>query len=411
MRRADLGAPEGGSAMGLIERLSATSDAIPWGWLWFGACLGHGFWMTIAVNVVYSHALPHKLLRVLRKIDVLFILLGPALFLIALDVLGEQRLAWFADGPRRLLAPYTLACFVLGLGVAPVCQLLYWLRRTAPQQTDVKAETVDVAKVLGHAPVGSGRDAYKCLWPGNQVFQVEFTRKTLTLPQLPAEWDGVTILHLTDLHFCGTPDREFFRAAFDHALRDGPPDLVALTGDVVDSAWHHRWIAPLLGRVTARESRWAILGNHDHYRDVTLVRRRLRRVGFRVLENGWAETTLRGLPLVVVGHEGPWLQPVPDLAGCPDGPFRLCLSHSPDPIAWARKQRIDLMLAGHVHGGQLRLPLIGSTFCPSRYSRRYDCGTFFEPPTVLHVSRGLSGQHPLRYRCKPEITTLVLRGS
>jgi predicted MPP superfamily phosphohydrolase len=69
------------------------------------------------------------------------------------------------------------------------------------------------------------------------------------------------------------------------------------------------------------------------------------------------------------------------------------------------------MLAGHVHGGQIRLPLFGPIFVPSRYSRRYDCGTFDEPPTLLHVSRGLSGQHPLRYNCRPEVTKIILVGS
>ena len=94
----------------------------------------------------------------------------------------------------------------------------------------------------------------------------------------------------------------------------------------------------------------------------------------------------------------------------PAAAFRLCLSHTPDNINWARQRSVDLMLAGHVHGGQIRLPLIGSIFCPSRYSRRYDCGTFFEAPTVMHVSRGLAGQHPLRYGCRPEVTRLILTG-
>jgi predicted MPP superfamily phosphohydrolase len=67
------------------------------------------------------------------------------------------------------------------------------------------------------------------------------------------------------------------------------------------------------------------------------------------------------------------------------------------------------MLAGHNHGGQIRLPGIGSIFVPSRYSRKYDCGIFHEPPTLLHVSRGLSGQQPLRYNCRPEVTRIVLR--
>lgn len=77
-------------------------------------------------------------------------------------------------------------------------------------------------------------------------------------------------------------------------------------------------------------------------------------------------------------------------------------------MPWARQHGIDLMLAGHNHGGQIRFPLVGSVFVPSRYSRRYDRGTFAEPPTVLHVSRGLAGQHPLRYNCRPEVTKLIL---
>ncbi len=80
----------------------------------------------------------------------------------------------------------------------------------------------------------------------------------------------------------------------------------------------------------------------------------------------------------MIGHEGPWFKPIADLAGCPDNVFRLLLSHTPDNISWARRHAIDLMLAGHVHGGQIRLPLIGSLFVPSRYSRKYDCGTFYK---------------------------------
>ena len=74
----------------------------------------------------------------------------------------------------------------------------------------------------------------------------------------------------------------------------------------------------------------------------------------------------------------------------------------------SQSQNIDLMLSGHNHGGQVRFPLVGSVLVPSRYGRRYDCGTFDEPPTVLHVCRGLAGQHPLRYNCRPEVTKLVL---
>ena len=128
-----------------------------------------------------------------------------------------------------------------------------------------------------------------------------------------------------------------------------------------------------------------------------------------MIGNGWRRLEVRGEPLLAIGHEGPWATPGPDLTDCPQGPFRLCLSHTPDNIAWARRHGIDLMLAGHVHGGQIRFPLIGSVLVPSRYGRRYDCGTFDEPPTVLHVSRGLAGEDPLRFNCRPEVSKLILR--
>jgi predicted MPP superfamily phosphohydrolase len=364
--------------------------------------------MTVGLNVLYAWPLPYRVLRFTRKLDVLLIVAAPLLFTYALDILWTRALSW--QGPLdRALSTYTVVCFFLGVVVAPISQLRYWLRRTAPQQTKVSSEVMDVAERLGFAPAGHGKQAPLCRLSFNQVFEVEFNEKTLVLPQIPAAWDGLTILHLSDLHFCGTPDRTFYRYVLEYSLKDGPPDLVALTGDVVDSKMHHRWVLPLLGRVRGKEGQYAILGNHDHYRDVTMIRRRLRRAGFRVLVNSWEPHTLRGEPLVIVGHEGPWQRGEPDLSGAPEGLFRLCLSHSPDSIAWARKNRIDLMLAGHVHGGQIRFPLIGSTFCPSRYSRRYDCGTFFEAPTVMHVSRGLAGQHPLRVLCRPEVTRVVLR--
>jgi Ca2+-transporting ATPase len=89
--------------------------------------------------------------------------------------------------------------------------------------------------------------------------------------------------------------------------------------------------------------------------------------------------------------------------------FRLLLSHTPDNIGWARRHDVDLMLSGHVHGGQVRVPILGSLFVPSRYSRKYDQGVFFESPTLLSVNRGISGREPLRINCYPEVTWLTLK--
>jgi predicted MPP superfamily phosphohydrolase len=267
---------------------------------------------------------------------------------------------------------------------------------------------LDVAKHLGRRPAGEGRERLLTYLPGNEVFQVELVERTLCLPRLPAAWDGLTLLHLSDLHLCGTPDRDYFRFVMDRCA-DWEPDLVAVTGDIADGMHHMRWVVPILGRLRWRIAAFAILGNHDHWYDAPYIRRRLRRIRMHVPSNTWQQVEVRGEPLVVIGHEGPWLKPPPDLSSCPRGPFRLCLSHTPDNIRWAKRAGVDLMLSGHVHGGQIRFPLFGSVLVPSRHGRRYDCGAFDELPTLLHVSRGLSGDHAVRYLCRPEVTRLTLR--
>lgn len=377
--------------------------------LFVGACVGHAAVLVFCLNWVYALPLPRRFQKAMRLLDGVAVLAGPMLLWL---LWGWSLTAALAQTPtldwRTLLAAYVSLCELVGLGIVPAITLRRGLRRRPAVLLSNHTTMVDVAERLGYKPIGRGKHRHLARLPGNEVFQVDFPERTLCLPQLPAAWDGLTILHLSDLHLCGTPDRVFYQQVMD-CCNDWKPDLVALTGDIVDSSQHHRWILPVLGRLRWRLAAFAILGNHDFWCDPPLIRRRLRRLGMRVLGNSWEQLEVRGDPLVVIGHEGPWFQPAPDLTGCPTKAFRLCLSHTPDQIRWAQRHHVDLMLAGHVHGGQIRVPVLGSIFVPSRYSRRYDCGTFHEPPTVLHVSRGLAGQHPLRYNCRPEVTKIILR--
>ena len=394
----------------LAAYLQSIERSLPLWVLLLGACVGHGYLFIVALNIFYAWPWPRQLMKYTRKVDLLIVFAGPVLFALILDLAGTQRLCW-EGAVWTFLSAYAVLCWIFGFGIAPVCEIAYLLRRPAPQLVKETAQTVDVAQALGYAPNGAGKDARLCALPFNQCFQVEFTEKMLVLPQIPAAWDGLTILHLTDLHLCGTPDRAFYHWVMERCLQTGTPDLVMLTGDIVDSDWHHRWVVPILGKLRWNIGAFAILGNHDYWRDVSLIRRRVRRAGLTMLGNSWREIDVRGERMIVVGNEAPWCMPLPDLGKCPDGVFRLLLSHTPDQIPWARANNIDLMLAGHVHGGQIRLPVLGSVFVPSRYSRKYDCGTFFAAPTVMHVGRGLAGQHPLRFFCKPEVTRIVLRKS
>jgi predicted MPP superfamily phosphohydrolase len=151
-------------------------------------------------------------------------------------------------------------------------------------------------------------------------------------------------------------------------------------------------------------------------------------VGFGHRHGGWQHATIwtdnqnayippaskNNVPRVIlVGNERPWFPELPrveEVNGWDSpGSFRIALSHTPDQIVWARAVGIDLLLAGHLHGGQIRLPGIGPIVSPSKFGVRYNAGLFFLPPTLLYVNRGLSARLPLRWNSKPEVASLILR--
>src|SRR5262249_4683262 len=147
-------------------------------------------------------------------------------------------------------------------------------------------ETFDVAAKLGFKPAGRGKHRLLAYLPGNEIFQVDFAERVLRMARLPAAWDGLTILHMTDLHFSVTPDRVFYQEVM-RRCRDWDPDLVAITGDFVDGPYFHRWILPALGWLGARVASFAVLGNHDSWYEPRGVKRKLESVGIRVLDNSW----------------------------------------------------------------------------------------------------------------------------
>jgi predicted MPP superfamily phosphohydrolase len=375
----------------------------------FAACLGHLTLLVASHNWWYGQAFSKRVGDAFHTLHGVLFVAGPVALWFWQGPHFLSLLDFSSEGPGKQLAgAYLIVCWVAAGILLPINTLQRLLRPRPKALVAERSEIVDFAKELGYRPAGHGKRAWLTALPFNEVFQVEFAERTLSLPRTPVAWDGLTILHLTDLHLCGKPDREFFRALIDRCI-DPVPDLICVTGDIADSYRYQRWTVPILGRLRWNLAAFAILGNHDYWYDPPFIRRRLKRLGIRYPGNGWEQITVRGEPLVVIGHEGPWNKPAPDLSNCPAGPFRLCLSHTPDNIPFARRNRVDLMLSGHVHGGQVRLPVFGSILVPSTYGRRYDCGTFEEGPTLLHVCRGISGEHPIRFRCRPEVTRLVLR--
>jgi predicted MPP superfamily phosphohydrolase len=278
-------------------------------------------------------------------------------------------------------------------------------------------ERVDICSALGCVPL-SGRFASFCRrLPCNQIFSLRIEQHEMQFARLPAALDGISIVHLSDLHFTGRITKEYFQEVV-RRVNDLNPDLVAVTGDLVDHAPYINWLPDTLGRLRATAGVFCVFGNHDpRTGDLDRLRRTLADSGLKYLGGRWQTVDLREESLLLAGNELPWIGPAADMRACVaaavgrerDRPFRILLSHSPDQFAWAQRWDFDLMLAGHTHGGQFCLPLVGPVLSPSWHGVLYAGGTFAAGPTLMHVSRGTCSELPLRWNCPPEISKIILR--
>ncbi len=378
------------------------------------AALGHlVVWITLG-NIVHGTALPWRAIRVLTKLSHLAMVSGwTVVALLAWRGVADPRVAWGAwAGP---LAVYGLVCVATAAVPFPLWLARRLTVRPSPHLIDNHSTVVDVARQLGQRPMQPGWQAWVARAPGNDVWQLEVNIKTLIVPRLPAELEGLRVGHISDWHLLGPTKREFFFEVASQ-LTALEPELIAVTGDLVDRDACLDWLPAILARLQAPAGCFAILGNHDlRVRDQRGLRQAIVDGGAIDLGGRAVVRSVRGWPLALAGNESPWYLPAGDWNEVPavvDGrrPFRVALAHSPDQYAWARARDVDLMLAGHMHGGQVRLPWLGAILAPSPQGVRYASGVFYEPPTVLHVSRGLSAMFPLRVNCRPEATLLVLRG-
>jgi predicted MPP superfamily phosphohydrolase len=228
---------------------------------------------------------------------------------------------------------------------------------------------------------------------------------------LPKAFDGFRIVHLSDIHHSPFTSKEQIERAVDTANRL-KPDFVALTGDYISHDRHYAVpCAELLGRLRARYGVYAVLGNHDHWTDASLITDLFRAEGITVLVNQGMRFELNG--------EAFWLAGVDDtmvgledlslaLAGARESEMKLLLAHNPIILRRAARARVDLVLSGHTHGGQVKLR---SERSPSgRPRRRLLRGLGRQGDTQIYVTRGLGTVVlPIRYGCPPEVSLLELR--
>lgn len=380
------------------------------------AFLGHAALWIAVNNRIHAMPLPWRVVRLGGFIFYVGLLLLPPWF--AWHYLGSAPRMTFAD-LWPLLGPvwkaYLLLCWATALGPLPLWAAQRMLVRLPRELRSNHSQYHNVARQLGRRPV-AGLHPRRLLagMPGNQIFDVEFNEKTVEIARLPAALDGLSILHLSDLHMAGTIGKEFYRRVMQLA-GDAEADLVAVTGDLCDRRDCLDWFEDILGGLTARHGKFFILGNHDlRFGNPDAVRRAMTELGYVDLGRRWVQLRIEGTPVVLAGNELPWFLSAADMSDAPGGrgadrPLRVLLAHTPDQLAWARQRDFDLMLAGHTHGGQIRLPVLGPIVAPSYHGSRYASGTFSQPPTLMHVSRGIASLQTIRFNCRPEVTRLILR--
>lgn len=261
-----------------------------------------------------------------------------------------------------------------------------------------------------------------------EPWDLQLRRYAIEIDDLPMALDRMRIVLLTDLHLGARIPASFIRESVTRtlALR---PDLVLLGGDYVHSreaegAAVAALLAPL---IEERIPTAGVLGNHDWYADGRGIAKALRDVGVVMVDNNrvlFAADERRLRPLrnddaaengVLVAGVGDLEMDVVDvdraLRDVPPGMPRLLLSHEPDvaELAELGTARVDLMLSGHTHGGQVRLPLLGTPVVPSRFGSKYAGGLVKGPACRVLISRGIGmSVLPIRWGVPPEIVEVEL---
>jgi uncharacterized protein len=279
----------------------------------------------------------------------------------------------------------------------------------------------NVALAAGGSMLGLGSAAAYSYSRWVEPSWVEWSKKTIPIPNLPPFWEGKTILHLSDLHAGGAID-PLTMAEWLTEAQKLQPDVVVTTGDIIDSSSRpEQEVLPGLIPQGKIASFW-VFGNHDvAARTATkrhAVLRSLMDPSQRVcLENQRIE--IEGLAWI--GTEDFILgQPTPEKVLKDDGKPVIALAHNPlelDRSCWAGQT--GWMLSGHTHGGQICLP--GITPLGEHPGLGFSNGNKPHPPQGialpqsqpgqtmgLHISRGMGQHHPCRFRARPEITLLTL---
>ena len=251
---------------------------------------------------------------------------------------------------------------------------------------------------------------------------LELNTYTISSRGLPDAFDGYRIAQVSDLHnaeFGGGNQRLL------DMLREAEPDMIAITGDLIDSRKTNIAVALAFAEEAVRIAPcYYVSGNHEarvpEYRE---LKAGLEAAGVSVLDDARVEIEISGKSITIIGVNDPSFladyltsdaavmdRKLSELSS-EDASFTILLSHRPELFDTYAAHDMDLVLTGHAHGGQFRLPLIGGLIAPNQgLFPKYDDGLYSEGNTNMIVSRGLGNSIiPFRFNNRPEVVLIELK--
>ena len=252
---------------------------------------------------------------------------------------------------------------------------------------------------------------------------LELNTYTISSSKLPQSFDGYRIAHVSDLHNAemGKNNEKLLTM-----LRDADPDMIAITGDLVDSRNTDIEVALQFVREAVKIAPcYYVTGNHEaRISEYDELKAGMEAAGVTVLEDAQTDISLTGEFITLIGVNDPSYQTdylfgdsetvmntkLEELHSEKDG-FTILLSHRPELFDTYADQGMDLVLSGHAHGGQFRLPFIGGLVAPNQgLFPEYDAGIYTEGNTNMFVSRGVGNSIlPFRINNRPEVILIELQ--
>ena len=257
------------------------------------------------------------------------------------------------------------------------------------------------------------------LW-GNTALEVN--EYEIMSDRIPQSFDGFRIAQVSDLH-----NAEFGEGNENliELLSQTEPDIIVLTGDLIDSRHTDIEIALNFARRAIKLAPvYYVSGNHEaRVREYADLKMGLAEAGVTVLENQKVRITQEGESITLMGIDDPSFredylfgdsesvarQAITDLQNESDG-YTILLSHRPELFDLYVEAEMDLVFSGHAHGGQFRLPFVGGLVAPNQgFFPKYDAGLFSEGSTNMIVSKGVGNSIiPIRFNNRPEIIVATL---